>query len=297
MARTLGNSRARTPLGEIQPTLFNAFLFFPVRHGCYTPRLGWIHDEPCFHETRGILNITRMRVEKSLIMVLKCARTGFTKDHWGSLRQRASSIYGRGTASIYANTKDFLPFSLIDVCFTWPAPNSFNRRAGRNKFHVRLFFPFLFYHFLFTLGRRQSLSRSRSTFASFQPREMYTRRNLLLIDRVTRLSNYHLDDGSRSRKYSSKYRWDGKGRLKSIFDSHRGNEVKRRGKSIRVRELNRLISILSILLKRIDLYFSTCIRTQVKYREARVFIEASPWNRWHWFCKSVTASAIYRGSL
>lgn len=231
MARTLGNSRARTPLGEIQPTLFNAFLFFPVRHGCYTPRLGWIHDEPCFHETRGILNITRMRVEKSLIMVLKCARTGFTKDHWGSLRQRASPIYGRGTASIYANTKDFLPFSLIDVCFTWPAPNSFNRRAGRNKFHVRLFFPFLFYHFLFTLGRRQSLSRSRSTFASFQPREMYTRRNLLLIDRVTRLSNYHLNDGSRSRKYSSKYRWDGKGRLKSIFDSHRGNEVKRRGKS------------------------------------------------------------------
>lgn len=74
---------------------------------------------------------------------------------------------------------------------------------------------------------------------------------------------------------------DGMGKvgLKSILDSHRGNEVKRRGKSIRVRELNRLISILSILLKRIDLYFSTCIRTQVKYREARVFIEASPWNR------------------
>lgn len=178
MARTLGNSRARTPLGEIQPTLFNAFLFFPVRHGCYTPRLGWIHDEPCFHETRGILNITRMRVEKSLIMVLKCARTGFTKDHWGSLRQRASPIYGRGTASIYANTKDFLPFSLIDVCFTWPAPNSFNRRAGRNKFHVRLFFSFPFLSFSFHAWTPPILWRAREARSLLFNHEKCTREGI-----------------------------------------------------------------------------------------------------------------------
>lgn len=260
MARMLGT---HAPLGEIQPRLFNAFLFFPFRHGCYTPRLG---------------EYTTSRV--SMKRVEFWISRGWKNLGLKSAQRIRATLLMNATRPRYRTQKTFLfplSFSSMFVLLTklhLLIENEYFSVASQKTRSPSLAYKkeFASDKSLDNRHARAFLSFVRATFSA------RTTRDVFLASIVSTVLN-------RDRQSLFRGKMDGK-----VKDFHWRKTLPR---SIRVRGESR--SILAILWKRMDLYFYLCTHWWNTTRQ--VFIETSPWNRWHWFCKSVTASAIYRGSL
>lgn len=190
------------------------------------------------------------------------------------------------------------PFPLINVCFT--KQSQLLIRNISSNFSMFLVRSYLLWSSRNTYLRKNSVSMDRVTTGACVFSLLYS----CCFSSVTRspgpwnvieIDKFHsgiTDTLFETASYHSKRTW------RSLGNGRR---------SLRWHEMPTIVGSTAVLCDQVWSYYYICkwkmdrfvfagVHTQVDSKR-QVFIETSPRNRWHWFRKSVTASAIYRVSL